>query len=170
MTSWCGRWCSIRSSQRCGRFFSPLCRRISPLSLSHKSLRLNRPFLTLIESQRSSQHFSFSSHPFNQSLSHHPSIPSLSHYLLSLFLKRAPLRPSYPPTLSFHPFQLADLRSVGISGAPLNFVDSNSFNRIFTMGPMGKNIFHNFTQNTSSSIFFIFCPLMTLSEPTWMVH
>ena len=66
--------------------------------------------------------------------------------------------------------QLADLRSVGISGAPLNFVDSNSFNRIFTMGPMGKNIFHNFTQNTSSSIFFVFCPLMTLSEPTWMVH
>ena len=67
-------------------------------------------------------------------------------------------------------FQLADLRSVGISGAPLNFVDSNSFNRIFTIGPMGKNIFHNFTQNTSSSIFFVFCPLMTLSEPTWMVH
>ena len=65
-----------------------------------------------------------------------------------------------------HPLQLADLKSVGISGAPLDFVDFNSFNRIFTIVYIAKDINNNFTQNTSSSIFFISWPLWALSEPT----
>ena len=45
--------------------------------------------------------------------------------------------------------QLADLKSVGISGTPLDLVDFNSFNRIFTIVYIAKNINNNFTQNTS---------------------
>ena len=66
--------------------------------------------------------------------------------------------------------QLADLKSVGISGTPLDLVDFNSFNRIFTIVYIAKNINYNFTQNTSSSIFFIFWPLRALSEPTLVKH
>ena len=66
--------------------------------------------------------------------------------------------------------QLADLKSVGISGAPLDFVDFNSFNRIFTIVYIVRNIYYNFTQNTSSSIFFIFCSFRALSELTLVVH
>ena len=66
--------------------------------------------------------------------------------------------------------QLGDLESVGISGPPLEFVDSNSFNRIFTIGCIGENLYYNFTQNTSSSIFFILCLSRALSEPTLVEH
>ena len=50
-------------------------------------------------------------------------------------------------------WQLADLKSVGISGAPLDFVDFNSFNRIFTIVYIVRNKYYNFTQNMSSTIF-----------------